>query len=33
VLFRRLRSASAVDTASREALVGEIAALIDLPVR
>jgi Domain of unknown function (DUF3482)/50S ribosome-binding GTPase len=33
VLFRRLRSASPVNTASREALVVEISALIDMPVR
>jgi hypothetical protein len=29
VLFRRLRSSGAIDTASREALVAQIAALID----
>ena len=33
LLFRRLRSASAVDTASRAALVATISALIDMPVR
>jgi hypothetical protein len=33
VLFRRLRSSGAVDTASREALVAQIAALIDQPAR
>jgi hypothetical protein len=33
VLFRRLRSAGAVDAGSREALVAAIAALLDMPVR
>jgi hypothetical protein len=32
VVFRRLRAGSAIDPASRETLVRQIAALIDVPV-